>query len=109
MSRMLMSVALVAVAMTGIQPVQAGRSNVVELQMLAEISGLRLRQTKMLFAAARTSYPEYRYTFSRVEQRFIREVGRETYERLQAGLPVTRERVVDGERVTVVLQLDPSA
>ena len=105
-------IVLVLVAALGAFPHTAAAqppSQFVQLKTLAEISGLRLRQTRMLFAAARSSYPEYHYTFDRVEARFIEAVGRERYERLQAGQPVTFDRVVDGERVAVVIQLAPSA
>ena len=110
MNRKLIVIALVAAlgAFPQIAAAQA-RSQFVQLKELAEISGLRLRQTRMLFAAARSSYPEYHYTFDRVEARFIKAVGRERYQRLQAGQPVTFERMVDGRPVAVVIQLAPSA
>ena len=87
----------------------AGDPNIVHIKTLAEISGLRDREARMLFAAARSSYPEYHYTFDRVERRFIAAVGRERYEQLQAGLPVQFERIVDGKRVVTLVQLRPSS
>lgn len=109
MNRKLIVSALVVAlcALPQVAPAQQ-RSHYIQLATLADISGLRLRQTRMLFAAARTSYPEYRFTFNRVEARFIKAVGRERYERLQAGLPVSFEREVDGRKVAVVIQLAPS-
>jgi len=87
----------------------AREPNVVHIKTLAEISGLRNRQVSMLFAPARTSYAEYRYTFDRVERKFIVAVGRERYQQLQAGLPVQFDRIVDGKRVVTLVQLDPSS
>src|SRR5690606_28863744 len=99
-----LTLAVAMCALPQVAPAQA-RSHHIQLATLADISGLRLRQTRMLFAAARSSYPEYHFTFDRVEARFIRAVGRERYERLQAGLPVSFARVVDGRMATVVIQL----
>ena len=86
----------------------AGDPNIVHIKTLAEISGLRNREARMLFAAARSSYPEYRYTFDRVERRFIAAVGEERYRQLQAGAPVKFDRMVGGRRVVRVVQLETS-
>jgi len=102
---------LLALAVAALFPTAtlAREPNVVHIKTLAEISGLRNREARMLFAAARSSYAEYRYTFDRVERKFIAAVGRERYEQLQAGLPVQFDRIVDGKRVVTLVQLDPSS
>lgn len=86
----------------------AGGSRYVEMETLADISGLRDRQVRMLFADARTSYAEYSFTFDRVERKFIAAVGKERYRDLQAGLPVRFDRIVDGRRVVTIVQLKPT-
>jgi len=108
MTRKLTFIAL-ALAVSAFPNISMAReANVVHLQTLSEVSGIRIRQVRMLFAAARSSYAEYRYTFDRVERRFIDAVGEERYRQLQAGAPVTFDRMVDGRRVVTVVQLDPS-
>ncbi|HVI58084.1 MAG TPA: hypothetical protein VM619_04310 [Luteimonas sp.] len=103
----LIALALAACAVPNIS--MAGGPQVIHIDELAQMSGLRLRETRMLFAAARSSYPEYHYTFDRVERRFIAAMGRERYELLQAGLPVEIERTIDGRRVTMLVRLDPAS
>lgn len=105
----LIALALAACAIPNISMAHGPQVRVVHIDELAQMSGLRLRETRMLFAAARSSYPEYRYTFDRVERRFIDAMGRGFYEQLQAGLPAKLERTVDGRRVTMLVRLDPTS
>lgn len=105
----LIALALAACAVPSISMARGPQAQVIHIDELAQMSGLRLREARMLFAAARSSYPEYHYTFDRVERRFIAAMGRERYELLQAGLPVEIERTVDGRRVTMLVRLDPAS
>lgn len=105
----LIALALAVGAFPSLSMARGPQVRVVHIDELAQMSGLRLRETRMLFAAARTSYPEYRYTFDRVERRFIDAMGRGFYEQLQAGLPAKLEQTVDGRRVTMLVRLDPTS
>ena len=85
-------ICLLALALTT-GPALAGSS--LQIRDLAAATGLSERQVQMV-VGGRTAYAEYRTSYDRVEQRFVKALGEERYRDLMAG----REIVLDnGVRV----------
>ena len=85
-------ICLLALALTT-GPALAGSS--LQIRDLAAATGLSERQVQMV-VGGRTAYAEYRTSYDRVEQHFVKALGRERYRDLMAG----REIVLDnGVRV----------
>lgn len=99
---------LLALALCASASVATAGDRDTEIETLADASGLTERQVHMLFAPARSSFAEYRYSYDRTRRQFIAAMGEVKYLDLQAGREVIVDRVVDGQRVVSVVRLQPS-
>ena len=59
-----------------------------QVRTLAAATGLSEREVQMVLGA-RTAFPEYRTSYDRVEQRFIKALGEQRYDDLMAGRDIT--------------------
>ena len=72
------------------QVLAAGPS--AQVRNLAVATGLSEREVQMVLGA-RTAFPEYRTSYDRVEQRFIKALGEQRYDDLMAGRDITLDNV----------------
>lgn len=99
----LLSLALAVAPLTA----NAGANSALDIQAVADQSGLTVRNVEMLFGHW-SAYAGYRFTLPRVQRTFIETFGEERYRDLMAGKPVQFERMENGRRVVFVLQRQPA-
>lgn len=61
------------------------------IALLAQKSGLREREVRML-VGGRTAFAEYRTTYDRCEEKLIKAIGEENYQRLLDGKPIALQQ-----------------